>query len=32
LAALGYSNVRDYAEGKSGWISAGLPTETQHHH
>jgi rhodanese-related sulfurtransferase len=32
LVAMGYSNVRDYAEGKSDWISAGLPTETQHQH
>ncbi len=29
---MGYANVRDYQEGKSDWISAGLPTETQHHH
>jgi hypothetical protein len=25
LAAMGYSNVRDYAEGKEDWIRAGLP-------
>lgn len=24
---MGYTNVRDYAEGKRGWIGAGLPTE-----
>jgi hypothetical protein len=29
---MGYANVRDYQEGKSDWINAGLPTETQHHH
>ena len=28
LTALGYGNVRDYHEGKQGWIEAGLPTET----
>ncbi len=28
LAALGYTNVRDYADGKQDWIDAGLPTET----
>jgi len=22
---MGYTNVRDYAEGKEDWISAGLP-------
>jgi len=22
---MGYSNVRDYAEGKEDWIRAGLP-------
>jgi rhodanese-related sulfurtransferase len=27
LAAMGYTNIRDYAEGKQGWIEAGLPTE-----
>jgi rhodanese-related sulfurtransferase len=29
---MGYTNVRDYAEGKSDWIQAGLPTETAHQH
>jgi hypothetical protein len=24
--------VRDYAEGKSDWISAGLPVESNHQH
>ena len=24
---MGYSNVRDYAEGKAGWVDAGLPVE-----
>jgi len=28
LTALGYTNVRDYHEGKAEWISAGLPTES----
>jgi len=28
LARLGYSNVRDYEEGKAEWIAAGLPTES----
>jgi rhodanese-related sulfurtransferase len=28
LTALGYTNVRDYHEGKQEWIDAGLPTET----
>ena len=27
LTALGYTNVREYAEGKQDWIDAGLPTE-----
>jgi len=27
LLALGYTDVRDYAEGKQDWIDAGLPTE-----
>jgi len=27
LVALGYGNVRKYAEGKQDWIEAGLPTE-----
>lgn len=25
-------NVRDYAEGKSDWIDAGLQTESEHKH
>jgi rhodanese-related sulfurtransferase len=28
LRKLGYSNVREYHEGKAGWIAAGLPVET----
>lgn len=28
LAALGYTDVRDYHEGKAEWIAAGLPTES----
>lgn len=28
LAELGYSNVKDYHEGKEDWIAAGLPTES----
>ncbi len=24
---MGYTNLREYQEGKQGWISAGLPTE-----
>ncbi len=27
LLALGYTDVRDYAEGKQDWLDAGLPTE-----
>jgi rhodanese-related sulfurtransferase len=27
LAALGYTNVREYAEGKEDWIAAGLLVE-----
>jgi rhodanese-related sulfurtransferase len=27
LAALGYTNVREYAEGIADWSEAGLPTE-----
>jgi len=27
LVALGYSNVRKYAEGKQDWVAAGLPIE-----
>jgi rhodanese-related sulfurtransferase len=32
LAAHGYSDVRDYADGKSDWIAAGLPIEGTHKH
>jgi rhodanese-related sulfurtransferase len=28
LRKLGYVNVREYAEGKAGWIAAGLPVDT----
>jgi rhodanese-related sulfurtransferase len=28
LIALGYTNVREYAEGKADWIEAGLPVES----
>ena len=28
LAALGYTNVRDYAGGKQEWMEAGLPVES----
>jgi len=28
LAAMGYTNVRKYAEGKDDWTRAGLPLET----
>ena len=28
LNELGYTNVRDYHEGKAEWIEAGLPTES----
>ena len=27
LVQLGYTNVREYAEGKQDWIEAGLPVE-----
>jgi hypothetical protein len=27
-----YTNVKDYAEGKSDWVEAGLPTESEHKH
>ncbi len=27
LEALGYTNVRDYHEGKADWLDAGLPVE-----
>jgi rhodanese-related sulfurtransferase len=29
---MGYTNVRDYVEGKEGWMDAGLPTESAHRH
>jgi rhodanese-related sulfurtransferase len=29
LRALGYTNVRKYAEGKQDWTEAGLPIETE---
>jgi rhodanese-related sulfurtransferase len=29
LIALGYTNVREYAEGKADWIEAGLPVEAR---
>jgi len=32
LVAMGYPKVRDYSEGKSDWIAAGLPTESEHQH
>lgn len=28
LVALGYTDVKDYHEGKQDWIEAGLPTES----
>jgi rhodanese-related sulfurtransferase len=28
---MGYTNIRDYAEGKQGWMEAGLPTEGHAH-
>ena len=28
---MGYTNVRDYSEGKQGWVEAGLPVEGKHH-
>jgi rhodanese-related sulfurtransferase len=27
LAAMGYTNVTHYPEGKQGWMEAGLPVE-----
>jgi hypothetical protein len=27
LIGMGYRNMRHYAEGKQGWIGAGLPVE-----
>jgi rhodanese-related sulfurtransferase len=29
---MGYTNVKDYDGGKSDWIEAGLPTESEHKH
>lgn len=29
---MGYTNVRDYAEGKQDWADAGLPIESEHQH
>jgi rhodanese-related sulfurtransferase len=29
---MGYENVSDYAGGKSDWVEAGLPTESEHQH
>ncbi len=29
---MGYTNVRDYAEGKQPWIAAGFPTVSEHNH
>lgn len=28
LEKLGYTNVREYVEGKEDWVAAGLPTES----
>jgi rhodanese-related sulfurtransferase len=27
LAALGYTNVKEFKGGKQGWVGAGLPVE-----
>ena len=32
LAAMGYTNIRDYAEGKQDWLDAKLPIESFHKH
>jgi rhodanese-related sulfurtransferase len=32
LAAMGYTNIRDYAEGKQDWLDAKLPVESFHKH
>jgi rhodanese-related sulfurtransferase len=32
LAELGYTHVRDYAEGKQDWIDTGLPVVSDVHH
>ncbi len=29
---MGYTHVRDYAEGKQDWIDAGLPIVSDHQH
>jgi len=29
---MGYTNIRDYAEGKQDWLDAKLPTESFHKH
>jgi rhodanese-related sulfurtransferase len=29
LSAMGYSDVREYVEGKQDWVDAGLPVETR---
>jgi rhodanese-related sulfurtransferase len=31
LAAMGYTNVRDYVGGKTDWIDAGLPAEGRYY-
>lgn len=31
LAAMGYTNVRDYVGGKKDWLEAGLPGEGRHY-
>ena len=31
LIAMGYRDVREYAEGKQDWVEAGLPVETGTH-
>jgi len=32
LVRMGYKNVKDYAGGKSDWVSAGLPVEGDYEH
>jgi len=29
---MGYTNVRDYSEGKQDWIDAGFEIESDHKH
>jgi hypothetical protein len=29
---MGYTNIRDYAEGKQDWLEAKLPIESFHEH